>query len=231
MRKNVGVHHATRNCKRDRRGRLLTPKAKAKPKARAVAAGSVAAGAVAAPPVVPPAAAVVVPPPQLPAVPPVALPAQPDAAVPTPLGDGKYPGGYLHIGVPGGDLVYSSVLGKINAHCLHAAHQTTKCHMDRSIPIEYCASYKCKGRPLGLLALWLKYTHGPDQLHSDKDTHTVLKKILPTAAYYDERKQARSDLWGMRGEKPQLLEIFACEQVPPASYVGEGELYEPLCVF
>ena len=229
--KKVGVHHATRNCKRDRRGRLLTPKAKAKPKAKAVAAGSVAAGAVAAPPVVPPAAAVVVPPPQLPAVPPVALPAQPDAAVPAPLGDGKYPGGYLHIGVPGGDLVYSSVLGKINAHCLHAAHQTTKCHMDRSIPIEYCASNKCKGRPLGLLALWLKYTHGPDQLHSDKDTHTVLKKILPTAAYYDERKQARSDLWGMRGEKPQLLEIFACEQVPPASYVGEGELYEPLCVF
>ena len=99
------------------------------------------------------------------------------------------------------------------------------------IPEDPCTSNKSKGRPLGFLYLWLKYTAAACHKDSDKSFHTDLKKVLNTEAYHDERKQARSELWAMRATHPQVLDLFALEQAPSADYLGTPELHEPSLIF
>ena len=41
-----------------------------------------------------------------------------------------YGGNYEYAEFAGGHLVFSEILQKINAHCLHPDHQTTKCHLE-----------------------------------------------------------------------------------------------------
>ena len=72
--------------------------------------------------------------------------------------------------------VNGQMVKKINAHCkkmthqMTASHQPCKCHMDRSIS----DAVMTRGRPIGLLALWLKLAHGIE----GKEEHNSLKRDL-----------------------------------------------------
>jgi len=92
--------------------------AKVRAKAKAVAKAKVAP-APAGPPVIEPLVAPVDP--ALAGPPPVVAP--PAAPV-------AYGRGYEYIAFAGGHIVFSDSFFKINAHCLHAEHQTNKCHLD-----------------------------------------------------------------------------------------------------
>ncbi len=112
-------------------------KRKAEAKAKAVAKAKVAPPPAEPPPVLAPPAAPVDPlplgpPPELALVP--AAPAAPKAkakAAPKAL---AYGGNYEYTEFAGGHIVFSDVLFKINAHCLHTDHQTDKCHLVNCLP-------------------------------------------------------------------------------------------------
>ena len=195
--KKVSAHRATRHLKRSRDG-YFQPRAKAKPKAKAKAAS---------------------PPPEPSPLPPPPAPPGPAA--------GLYGGNYQYVVVGDkGHLVYSSLLRKMNAHCLCPTHQTDKCHMDRSISqeVDYSAR-KFKGRFVGLHLAWLHYECASKAEHHD------MKKILGSVEYFWERSKYRTELWEMRHEVPGVQDLFALEAPPPSDYVGEPQLWEPECVF
>ena len=78
---------------------------------------------------------------------------------------------------------------------------------------------RVKSRPIGVLALWLKRGHDI----SDKDAHQRCKRDLTTFAWHSERKAARAELWALRGNAPEIEQMFRLE-------VGfnEDPLMEPL---
>ena len=225
--KKISAHHATRGMKRTRDGQFRRrPKAKAKAKAKAAGAPTPSAP----PAVVPPAPA----PPVHPAVePPVPAPPEPPAVVlPVPPAvapsvRGRYGKHYKYIEIPDvGDLVFSERMRKMNAHCLCAGHQTTKCHMDRTIPETVCYNAaKFKGRFVGFHLAWL-HSAAPD-----KACHDDLKKTVGDPIFVEERRSRRAELWARRHDNPDINELFALEVPPPADYVGEPELWEPDSVF
>ena len=157
-------------------------------------------------------------------------PVAPPPAVPkAKAGPPHMRGDYQYVEFAGGFLVFSVALKKVNAHCEVDSHkidfmmQTCTCHMDRSIPLDPILNGRTvKGRPLGLLALWLKRGHEPE--HGTKDSHQASKKVLCGAAFQEDRKAARAELWALRGNAPDIQQLFDLE-------VGDDPLMEPLEVF
>lgn len=140
-------------------------------------------------------------------------------------------GDYKYIIFCGGHIVFSESLRKINAHC-GAAHSLgqQKCHMDRSAPeVPDFGAVRVKGRPLGLLALWLK-----DPLRSaSKVEHHGRKYIYAAADFFEQRRSARAELWALRVQMPDVLNLFSIEaHVPNDLLAGtEPSLWEPTSVF
>ena len=66
---------------------------------------------------------------------------------------------------------------------------------------------RVKSRPIGVLALWLK--RGPD--FSNKEAHQACKKDLTTFVCHEERKAARAELWALRGNAPEIEQMFQLE--------------------
>ena len=177
----------------------------------------------AAPPAAPPAVvAPVVPPPA------VVAPAPPG---PGPAG---LPGGYQYVAFAGGFLVFSTVLKKINAHCeLEAhndAHMHIKCHMDRTCPEHpNFDAVKIRGRPIGLLALWLKKASDC----ADKAEHHTKKALYAAPAYHAERAKAREEVWAMRHGVDGVEDMFSVEAAVPIALLGgvDSHLWEPAWSF
>ena len=145
-------------------------------------------------------------------------------------------GDYKYIVFAGGHIVFSVRLRKMNAHCYHEDHiksdtrQRQTCHMDRSVPEEPdFLAQRVKGRPLGLLALWLK-----DPLASDgKQAHHEHKSVYASLEFQEERRLARAELWAARHQNTDIEILFSIEAaVPDALLAGvESPLWEPSCVF
>ena len=174
----------------------------------------------AAPPDAPPAVvAPVVPPPA------VVAPAPPG---PGPAG---LPGGYQYVAFAGGFLVFSTVLKKINAHCELGSHNDGhKCHMDRTCPEHpNFDAVKIRGRPIGLLALWLKKA----SVCEDKAEHHTKKALYAAPAYHAERARAREELWAMRHGLYGVEDMFSVEAAVPIALLGgvEPHLWEPAWSF
>ena len=83
------------------------------------------------------------------------------------------------------------------------------------------------GRPIGLLMAWLKL---PPTTRSE---HIERKSSLWKVECFEERRQAREELWGMRHANPDILELFSCEreELVPADFSDAHQLWEPQCVF
>lgn len=186
-------------------------------KARARAKAKVAAA--------PPAAPV----PAAPEEEPVPEPPEPAPILPRP--PRRLGVGYKYIPVdPHADIVFNTALFKINAHCSHPHLDIVgqeKCHMDRSVAHAAVAGVRVKGRPIGFLVAWLKRSP------ASKVEHTLLKTQLWREECFEERRQARSELWEMRHEYPDVLELFAIElqYIVPPDFGDAPQLWEPTCVF
>ena len=89
---------------------------------------------------------------------------------------------WIHIPVEGGWIVYSPGSGQVHAHCDHHK-DTLKWRLHRTVS---CG--KGRGRPLGLLLLWLS-----DCRHEDPHVHhsREYKRILGTAVFAEDRGMAR----------------------------------------
>jgi hypothetical protein len=93
---------------------------------------------------------------------------------------------------------------------------------------------KTKGRPLGLLALWLQRGSAA---YVDccpcKDSHAVLKVALGADSFYEDRKAARAALWALRAQNPMIIQLFMVEAPVPLALLGgvEPALWEPRRVF
>ena len=66
---------------------------------------------------------------------------------------------------------------------------------------------RVKSRPIGVLALWLKRGHDI----SNKDAHQACKKDLASFVWHEERKAARAELWALRGNAPEIEQMFQLE--------------------
>ena len=144
---------------------------------------------------------------------------------------------YKYVHIEGhGDIVYSVVHRKINAHCLFphadmAAH--TKCHMDRSVPVVGAVAdagdvgHRVKGRPIGFLMAWL--LHECDS----KLDHSRSKAELWKPEYHENRQEARRILWEMRHCNPDVLELFLIElqDIVPHDFADAPQLWEPVSAF
>ena len=144
---------------------------------------------------------------------------------------------YKYVRVEGhGDIVFSTLHRKINAHCLlphidMGAH--AKCHMDRSVPVVGAIAdagdvgHRVKGRPIGFLAAWL--LHECDS----KLEHSLMKAQLWKPEHHETRRDARRVLWEMRHGSPDVLELFALElqEIVPADFADVLQLWEPESVF
>ena len=213
-----------------KRKAMATAWAKAKAKAKAkVAPKALAAPKAAAP--VPEAAPVA----KAPAVAPKAAAAKPKAA-PAPL---ALAGDYEYLEFAGSHIVFSEGLKKINGHCLNEGHLlsplglTQKCHLDRSVPAEVnWKEPRCKGRPIGLIALWLKIA-GEHVSKEGPGGHAEQKRVLAAVQYHEERRQARAELWALRHEDPKIARLFSVEAPVPLDILGamEDALWEPQTVF
>ena len=207
------------------------PKPKAKRKSFARAKGKVASKPLAKPKAAP-----------LPDVPPV--PADPPSpavllapAALHPLHG--MPGSYQYVPFGSGHLVFSVASRKINAHCAFADHQQAKgrhfisrhCHMDRSCPeAPDFGVQRVKGRPIGLLALWLKKAADSNC----KDDHHACKPVYASRAFYEERKVARSEVWALSATHPDVHTLFSIEAQVPNDILGDDvppELFEPMWPF
>ena len=90
-----------------------------------------------------------------------------------------------------------------------------------------------KGRPVGFEALWiLKGSKSNADCCIDKTEHGELKSVLRLPEFWQERKNARTDLWSLRHQHPSIIRLFRMEaQVPETLLRGsEPELWEPLLV-
>jgi hypothetical protein len=96
---------------------------------------------------------------------------------------------------------------------------------------------KTKGRPLGLLALWLQRGSAVYvDCCPDKDEHAALKAGLGSlgeASFYEDRKAARAALWALRAHNPMIIQLFMVEAQVPLALLGgvEHALWEPRRVF
>ena len=63
--------------------------------------------------------------------------------------------------------------------------------------------------------------------------HAEQKRLLATAEYFAERKQARAELWALRDAVPDILLLFEVEARVPVELLegNEDALWEPLNVF
>ena len=87
-----------------------------------------------------------------------------------------------------------------------------------------------KGRPLGVLALWLQGALG----YINKAEHVEAKTFDCSAAYENERRQARRELWAMRDDQPLIVELFDIEAKVPVALLGRVEddaFWGPASVF
>ena len=66
---------------------------------------------------------------------------------------------------------------------------------------------RVKSRPIGVLALWLKRGHDI----TNKEAHQACKKELATFVWHEERKAARAELWALRGNTPEIEQMFRLE--------------------
>ena len=80
---------------------------------------------------------------------------------------------------------------------------------------------RVKSRPIGLLALWLKRGHDIDNIN--KEAHQACKKDLLTVVWHEERKAARAELWALRGNAPEIEQMFQLE-----AGFNEDPLMEPV---
>ena len=97
--------------------------------------------------------------------------------------------------------------------------------MDRSCPADpNLGELRLKGRPIGLLALWLK------KPGSNMGEHVENKKSYATPAHYADRVAARTELWELRHVFPVITELFEIEAKLPDDMLGDtpGALWEPL---
>ena len=140
---------------------------------------------------------------------------------------------YVYVSLPSGhEMVYSvkeingQTVKKINAHCKIVTHQMTefhqpcKCHMDRSIN----DAVMTRGRPIGLLALWLKLAHGIE----GKEEHSSLKKCFKGADSQEDRRIARKELWDLRHTVAGIEDLFALEAKVEAHVLLEANTEQPL---
>ena len=146
-------------------------------------------------------------------------------------------GMYEYVDFHNSKIVFSVPLGKINGHCLHQDHQTgggRKCHCDRGIPnnVNFCNGGQKRGRPIGLIALWLKKS-GDYPCKDGEGGHAEQKHKLRALEYRDERAQARAELWSRRHEDPAINRLFSVEAQVPAALLGgtEQQLWEPDVAF
>ncbi len=111
--------------------------------------------------------------------------------------------------------------------------------MDRSIPLalgieNFTEGRAVKGRPIGLLALWLQ-RGDPEDLEccETKDSHHKLKRRLCTPEFFQARKDARAALWALRVEFPRIERLFELEAPVPDHLLGgvDPQLWEPERVF
>ena len=230
------LHHHRLRANSSHKSRLQA-EAKAKATAKAKAAPK-AAGPAPAPPPPLPAPVPVPPPPPAPIVPAKAAAPKPKAKAQAKALPGVpiLHGDYRYISFCGGHIVFSSALRKINAHCLDAVHVTDplmrsqKCHFDRTVPEHpNLFEFRVKGRPLGLLALWLKLSDAS----AERSDHAAAKADYAQEGFYDERRLAREELWATRLHDPIVLNLFALEARVPDELRGavQEELWEPRRVF
>jgi len=145
-------------------------------------------------------------------------------------------GDYKYVPFHGGHIVFSGIAKKINGHCLNVDHNhgaellTQKCHMDRSVPdVANFTVQRVKGRPIGVIGLFLI-----DPLGSgNKGDHNTNKAVYCTDAYFNERRDVRAEIWNMRHEHPDVVNLFGMEsKVPEELLMGiEPELWEPRTPF
>ena len=78
-----------------------------------------------------------------------------------------------------------------------------------------------KGKVI-VVASW----RGGNSNYAQRRAHQLCKRDLTTFAWHEERKAARAELWALRGNTPEIEQMFRLE-------VGfnEDPLMEPLEVF
>ena len=98
--------------------------------------------------------------------------------------------------------------------------QPCKCHMDRTIN----DAVMTRGRPIGLLALWLKLADAS----GGKEEHSTVKKDLLGVAFQEDRRIARKELWDLRHTVAGIEELFASEAKVPDNILLEANTEQPL---
>ena len=135
------------------------------------------------------------------------------------------------------ETCFSVVNRKIKAQCFVGEHNNEfvgavlqKCHMDRSCPQDSSFDVRrIKGRPIDLLALWLKKAAGT----TSKLDRAIAKTNLAKPEFHEERRQARAEVWDLRHDDPHVNSMFEVEAKVPDEMLGDvpPHLWEPLHPF